>query len=63
MPTVKRFLSAIVITFPIGLAVWQAGVKVKPLSPLNSPSDKTVGNTHVQGMKNSKGFVRARAFS
>jgi len=62
MPIEKRFLSAIGFTFPYELAVWQAGVRDQPLSPPNSPSDKAVGNLHLQGMNHSKGFVRARAF-
>jgi hypothetical protein len=63
MPIVKRFLSAIGLTFPFGLAVWQAGVRVQPLSPLNSPSVNVVGNIHVQGMNHSMGSIRIRAFS
>jgi hypothetical protein len=63
MAIVNRFLFVIGLIFPFRLAARQSGVRVQPLSPLNSPSDKAVGKTHALGMNHSKGSIRARAFS
>jgi hypothetical protein len=53
----KRLFSATGLTFPFRLAAWQSGVGVQRTAPLNSPSDKAVGNNHVQGMNNRKSLT------
>jgi len=50
MPIVKGFLSAIGLTLSFRPAARQVGVWVRPLSILNSPSDKSVKCFHIRGI-------------